>query len=141
MKLTRLPTKEFLRFAFVGALCFGAGIASLYALTEFGKIHYLVSMAISLLIVNLIGWTLNRIWTFESTSQSKKLEFARYLAVNIAGFGITLLLMALLVSGLGINYLVASIIVAGLMMLTNFVTHRNWSFRHRDEHQRPSIRS
>lgn len=98
-------------------------------------------MTISLLLVNFLGWALNRMWTFESTARDTKREFARYLAVNVLGFGITLSLMALMVSGLGINYLVASMLVAGLMMLTNFVIHRNWSFRHRDERHRPSTRS
>ena len=125
------PLKELVRFIFVGTFCFGVGIASLYMLTEYGRLHYLLSMTISLLIVNLIGWALNRVWTFESTARETKKEFARYLGVNIVGFGITLILMALFVSVLGINYLVASVIVAALMMLANFVVHRNWSFRHR----------
>jgi putative flippase GtrA len=139
--VTKIPAKELFRFAIVGTFCFGAGIASLYVLTEYGQIHYLLSMAISLLIVNLIGWALNRVWTFESRTQDTKQEFARYLAVNVAGFGITLLLMAVLVSGFGMNYLIASMIVAALMMLANFIIHRNWSFRHRGNRHRPSIRS
>ena len=98
-------------------------------------------MAISLLIVNLIGWALNRVWTFQSAARETKKEFARYLAVNIAGFGITLILMALLVSAFGMNYLVASVIVAALMMLANFAVHRSWSFRHRSDSQPRSTRS
>lgn len=132
------PVKALMRFAVVGTLCFGVGIASLYVLTEFARVHYLLSMSIALVIVNLLGWALNRMWTFESSAPEKRQEFARYFAANLAGFGITLILMALLVSGFGVNYLLASMIVAALMMLTNFVVHKNWSFRHRDESHRRS---
>lgn len=127
--LARLPYRELFRFLITGALCFLVGIFLLYVLTDIARIHYLVSMSIALLVVNLLGWLLNRKWTFESKSANKKWEFARYIAVGLAGYGVTLLLMALLVSVFGINYLIASVIVALLMLLANFVTHRNWSFR------------
>lgn len=123
-----LPVAELLRFAVVGTVCFLSGIASLYLLTDVVGLHYLISMSISLLIVSLLGWLLNRAWTFKSRSLQVKAEIGRYVAVNLAGYGATLVLMALLVSGLGIHYLGASVVVAILMMLVNYLAHKNWSF-------------
>lgn len=120
---------ELVRFAVVGTLCFAAGFVSLYLLTEIAGLHYLVSMCMSMVIVNLLGWLLNRVWTFKSRSIQVKAEFGRYFVVNLFGFGVTLALMALLVSGLGVHYLAASVVVAILVMLVNFVAHKNWSFR------------
>ena len=131
------PVTELARFAIVGTLCFTTGFVSLYLLTDLAGLHYLVSMCISMLIVNLLGWLLNRLWTFKSRSIHVKAEIGRYFVVNLFGFGVTLAMMALLVSGLGAHYLVASVIVAILVMLVNYVAHRNWSFDKSRQHDEP----
>lgn len=123
---------RFLRFAIVGGLCFAAGLASVWLLTEQLHWHYLVSAAVSMLAVNLLGWLLNRRWTFRLHAERSWQEFARYVLVNTAGFGVTLLLMALLVSGVGLNYLLACAVVGIVMAFVNFVAHGRWSLRARN---------
>jgi putative flippase GtrA len=120
---------QFLRFGLVGFLCFLGGLASVYLLTDRLHLHYVLSMAISLLLLNLIGWLLNRHWTFGLRVRRSWAELARYLLVSGTSFALTLVLLALLVSGLGLNYLVASAIVALLMTALNFTAHRLWSLR------------
>lgn len=123
-----VPLRDLGRFAAVGAICFVLGTASLYLLTAVVGLHYLVSLVFSMVIVNVIGWWLNRLWTFKSRSIHVTAEIRRYFMASLLGSGATFALMALLVSGLGINYLVASVFVAVLMMLVNFLMHKNWSF-------------
>lgn len=120
---------QFLRFGSVGFLCFLGGLALVFMLTEWLHLHYLLSMAIALLVLNFVGWLLNRHWTFKLRTQRSWPELARYLLVSGGGFALTLLLLEMLVSGLGINYLLASAIVALLMAVLNFTVHRLWSLR------------
>lgn len=120
---------QFLRFGSVGFLCFLCGLALVFMLTEWLRLHYLLSMSIALLVMNFTGWLLNRHWTFESRARRSWAEFARYLLVNAAGFVLTLLLLEMMVSWLGLNYLVASAFIAVLMAGLNFTAHRLWSLR------------
>jgi len=119
---------RFVRFALVGGTCYCAGILFLYLGTEKLGLHYLVSMAIALVLVNILGWLLNRTWTFSPSGSSPLLEFSRYFLANISGFFLTMLFMGILVSWLGVNYLLASALIAAVMMFVNFFVHRHWSF-------------
>lgn len=120
---------EFTRFGFVGGLCFTLGLALLFFFTDIVGWHYMWSLVAALVIVNIIGWFLNRIWTFGSNCPQIKTEFARYLSVNSGGAAITMVLMGILVSGFGLHYLFAGVLVGAGMTLFNYVVHRRWSFK------------
>lgn len=118
---------QFLRFGVVGGLCFACGLLLVYVLTDLLQWHYLASTPVALVIVNLVGWALNRSWTFRVGRQRSLREFTRYLLVNLAAMAITTAAMALAVSVLGLHYLLACALVAGGMTIVNFVAHRLWS--------------
>lgn len=121
------------RFLVVGGLCFLVNLFVLYVGTERIGLHYLVSMVISILIANTLGWVLNRKWTFGSTSIDWLAEYSRYLAVNLSSFLVSLVLMAVLVSGAGVHYLLASGGIAVVLTAFNFIAHRGWSFAGSDQ--------
>lgn len=123
-----LIDRRLIRFGLVGGLCYSIGFVLVYLGTEKLGLHYLASTALALILVNMLGWALNRVWTFEATHRAAWVEFSRYFAVNIACFFITLMIMALFVSFLGVHYLLAVFFTAGIMMVVNFVLHRGWSF-------------
>jgi len=125
----RILEPKIIRFALVGGGCYLLGLALLYVGTACLGIHYLISMAAALLLVNLVGWYLNRKWTFGVANEQPAMELGRYFLVNGISFLATLGIMSILVSGAGINYLVASAIVAMLMVVFNFVIHGRWTFR------------
>ena len=104
-------------------------LALVYLLTDRLHLHYLLSIAISIVLLNVTSWLVNRHWTFELRVRRSWTELARYLLVSGASFALTLLLVTGLVSGLGLHYLVASAVVAVLMTLVNFTAHRLWSLR------------
>jgi len=124
-----LKDRRYYRFITIGGLCFLVNLATLYVATDLFGLHYLVSMVISILIANTLGWALNRRWTFSTTQMPALVEFSRYLSANIGLFAINLALMAILVSALNVHYLMASAILAVCMTILNFTIHRDWSFR------------
>lgn len=119
------------RFVMVGGLCFTVNLLVLYLATDVWGWHYLLSMLLSIAIANTLGWFLNRVWTFVSTSTEWFAEYLRYLSVNLSSFVLSLLSMAALVSGLGIHYLAASAINAVALTMFNYLAHRGWSFAER----------
>jgi len=118
-----------LRFLLVGGICFGINLVILYVGTGLLGFHYLASTVVSILITNIIGWLLNRNWTFDARHREPICQLFKYLSANSMSYFVSLGLMALLVSLLSINYLLASAIIAGLMALLNYMLHKNWSFR------------
>jgi putative flippase GtrA len=120
--------KTLIRFIMVGGLCFATNLAVLYGGTNLLGWHYLISMAVSIVIANTLGWLLNRCWTFMESGHPLWVEYARYMWVSFSSTLISLLLMVLCVSVAGIHYMLASAIIALLMLLFNFIAHRDWSF-------------
>ncbi len=125
-----------LRFGAVGGLCFAVGMIGVYALTEGLGWHYLLSTLLAMLGANVLGWLLNRSWTYRLRRRRSLAEFIRYATLNALAAALSLGLVALLVSGAGLHYLLACALVAVAMALLNFQLHGRWSLRVRagDEH-------
>lgn len=138
MHLSPALIARWLRFLTVGGLCFGTNLLVLYIGTDMLGLHYLVSMGISILVANTLGWALNRRWTFRSGDTQRLREFGRYIRVNLSSYVLSLALMALMVSWWGVHYLLASALIAVCMTAVNFTWHTRWSFAR--EHQ-PTDRS
>ena len=119
------------RFVMVGGLCFMVNLLVLYVATDIWGWHYLLSMLLSIAVANTLGWFLNRVWTFGSSSSKLLSEYIRYLTVNLSSFAFSLLSMAVLVTGVGVHYLVASALNAIVLTVFNFLAHRGWSFAER----------
>lgn len=131
VKETRL-----IRFVIVGGLCFVTNLAVLYVGTDLLGWHYLLSMAVSTVVANTLGWILNRLWTFWKSRRPWWVEYARYMSVSFSNSLISLLLMVLSVNVIGLHYLLSSAIIAILMLLFNYISHRDWSFAS-SEHSSP----
>jgi putative flippase GtrA len=73
---------------------------------------------------------LNYRFTFRST-QRHRVAIPRFLGVAAAGMLVNSLIMALLTRGIGWHYLVAQVISTGIVLLSNFVGNRLWTFKER----------
>ncbi len=121
----------FVRFGLVGGLCFGVGMLGVWLLTDGLGWHYLLSTMLAMLAANVLGWLLNRTWTYDVQASRSLAEFVRYAGVNVLAAGLSLALLALLVSAAGVHYLVACALVALTMAALNFQLHGRWSLKAR----------
>lgn len=126
--ITRRRAFEILRYLSTGGICvlLNVGIASI--LTEGLRVHYLMSLTISSLIVTVVGFRLNKTWTFRKARSPALPEFMRYALITGANISIGLTACALLVERLGTPYLHAIALVGvGFAPLT-YILHRAWTF-------------
>lgn len=123
----------FVRFVVVGSLCFALALTGVYLLTEFAHWHYLLSTLTSIVCANVLGWLINRSWTYELDTRRSSREFLRYALVNVLGMAFSMGLLAGLVSGLGMHYLLACVVVAITMAVINFNAHGRWSLQQRGD--------
>ncbi len=133
MKVSRLALiklgGEFLRYAVVGGIAFVADFFLLGFLTEWCKLHYLISSTIAFVAGLTINYTLCLLWVFSHRNiNDKRLEFVLFTVVGLGGLVLTDILMAVFTPVLHGQYLWAKAITAIFVLLWNFFLRRQLLF-------------
>lgn len=120
---------EFRRYILVGGLAFGVDFVTLYFLTEYFGWHYLVSATCAFALGLLTNYTCSIRYVFSHRSRSnRRIEFAIFSAVGIAGLLINNLCLFGLTETLGLHYLISKIIAAAVVLVFNFSLRRTLLF-------------
>jgi putative flippase GtrA len=130
-KFNKLSPKkrEIIKFITVGAFCLLLNTIILYISIEIANIQYLLATGIGFFLSNLIGFLLNKYYTFKAFKTNIWRELYKYYGVMGSSFLTNLLLMAILVEFLKIWAIYASFIVAVIMTTYNYLMHKKWSFK------------
>jgi len=121
---------QFARYTVVGGVAFVGDFFTLFALTHFGGVHYLVSAAVAFLAGLTINYGLSAAWVFSRrTLQNRALEFGIFAAVGIVGLGLNETGMWLLAGKAGLNYLWAKVATAAVVYIWNFGARKAALFR------------
>jgi len=116
---------QLLRYTFVGGLAFIVDLGSLFALTEFAGLHYLVSASLSFLLGLATNYTLSTWWIFtQRTIQSRTLEFLIFGGIGLIGLGINDLCMWSMTELAGVHYLLSKIASTAVVFLWNFFARK-----------------
>jgi putative flippase GtrA len=126
--ITRQRLGEMLRYGITGALGASLNVAVAVILTEYVGLNYLVSLAICSAMVIVVGFFLNRSWTFRKRGTTVGAEFLRYALVTGINVPVGLVACAILVSVAKIPYAYAIAIVAVAFAPLTYVIHRAWTF-------------
>ena len=123
-----LSISLFLRFCVVGCSNVLVTLVAFYVLYNFLAMNYLIAsvVAYSLGIVNSFTW--NRLWTFRIRGSNAKIEFVKFLVVNLTGLGINSCIMLFLVGVIGVKAVISQIIAIGLIFILNFSLVKLWVF-------------
>jgi len=120
---------ELLRYGATGALCVGLKVVFVVLLTEYLSLHYLVSLAICSTAVAVLGFVINKSWTFHRHGTTVTPEFLRYTLTTLTSMAIGLVTCAWLVETIGIPYFLALALVAVAFAPLTYLMHRGWAFR------------
>jgi putative flippase GtrA len=116
---------QLIRYTFVGGLAFLVDFGTLYLLTEFIHLHYLLSAGIAFILGLLTNYLLSIRWVFTTRSvRNKKIEFLIFAIIGLAGLGLNELFLWIFTSLLGIYYLLSKILTAILVYLWNFFVRK-----------------
>ena len=118
---------EAIRFSLVGILNVAFNTTSIVLLTELFRLHYIVSYLIVFSAATMIGFFLNRGWSFGIAHGEARKDFLRYVSFTIVTLVLGLAGIRLLVILCG-NYAVAVALVSAVLAPVNFFVHRTWSF-------------
>jgi len=116
---------QLFRYTFVGGFAFLVDFGTLFFLTEFFHIHYLVSAGIAFIFGLTINYFLSVLWVFSSrTMESRLLEFFLFALIGLIGLGLTELFLWILTDILLIYYLLSKIITTIVVYFWNFFVRK-----------------
>lgn len=119
---------ELIRYLVIGALGASLNVAITMFLTEYVGLNYLVSLALCGATVTVVGFFLNRNWTFRKRGSTQVAEFLRYALVTGINVLIGIVACAFLVEVVRIRYTYSIVIVAAAFAPLTFLIHRAWTF-------------
>jgi len=122
---TNSTTIQCIRYTVVGGCAFVVDFATLWGLTEWLSIHYLVSAAIAFLLGLATNYYLSVIWVFsDRVVQNRPAEFIAFGLLGIIGLGLNELSMYVFTGVVGYHYLASKICASGLTFVWNFVSRK-----------------
>jgi len=120
---------KFLRFVLVGSLGYISSILIIYLLTEKLKLHYIISWQVAWFFSNLLTFSINKLYTFNSKKRNCVFEIWRYYLVNSSSLFFAIIGVYVMVEAFRVNYLIASVLVSLISLFYNFILHKKWSFK------------
>jgi putative flippase GtrA len=121
--------KQIIKFSAVGGLCLTFNLLILWILTDYFAVEDLIATIIGFFFSNLLGFFLNKYFTFKVTNTNIFKEIYKYYAVMTSSFIANLVIMFILVKIFKIWVIYASLIVSVIFYIYNYLMHKNWSFK------------
>jgi len=116
---------QLIRYTFVGGFAFIVDFGTLFLLTEYLYLHYLVSAAIAFILGLVTNYFLSIGWVFtRHTVSDKRIEFIVFALIGLVGLGLNELFLWLFTDLAGMYYLISKILTAVLVYLWNFFVRK-----------------
>ncbi|OGZ07001.1 MAG: polysaccharide synthesis protein GtrA [Candidatus Lloydbacteria bacterium RIFCSPHIGHO2_02_FULL_54_17] len=120
---------EFFRYLFVGGIAFVVDAGTLFALTHFLSINYLISAACGFLFGLIVNYVLSIQWVFAARAiADRRAEFVLFAVIGIGGLALNELSLWFLTSILGVYYMYSKVITAAVVLLWNFFLRKFFLF-------------
>ena len=121
---------QLVRSMIAGAVAFAADFSTLFILTEFFGIYYLVSAFISFIFGVTTVYILSVMFVFKTRAvKNKTMEFALFAAVGIVGLGLNQVFLWFFTERLHCYYLYSKVLATIIVFLWNFFSRKFFLFR------------
>lgn len=121
---------QFFRYIFVGGLATVADMGTLFLLTNYLDVFYLLSAAIGFVLGLSVNYAISIFWVFESTGDFKK-EFTLFAAIGIGGLVLNEIIIWGLVDYAGLFYMLAKMISVVVVLFWNFGMRKKFVFKNK----------
>jgi putative flippase GtrA len=121
---------QLFRYMFVGGAAFIVDFVSLFILTDFFGIYYLISAAIAFILGLIANYLLSVSWVFNKrTFENRTFEFGIFAIIGIVGLGLNEVFIWFFTQDLQIYYLFSKIFAAAIILFWNFFARKFTLFR------------
>lgn len=120
--------RGFAAFALIGAGLAALNLLLLWLLTSRAGWPYLWACAFNFVVFNLVGYRLNKAFSFRLGGRVVWREVLRWFTVKAASLALNLAAMAALVEYAGLSVLMASLLLSATLAPFNFLAHTLYTF-------------
>ncbi len=118
------------KFLISGSIGISVNLSIHWTLVELLGVHYLIGSMIALLSSLIVGFILQKYWTFEDRAHTRApIQFSMYVGLALLDLGINSLVVYMLVEQLGIYYLLAQALGSGVIAISSFFIYREIIFK------------
>lgn len=116
---------QLFRYTFVGGFAFLVDFGTLYILTEYFHIYYLVSAGIAFIFGLIINYLLSVKWVFNNRAMENRWwEFLLFAIIGLVGLGLNELFLWILTDIFLIYYLISKLITTFIVYFWNFFARK-----------------
>ena len=119
---------QFLKYTFTGMLMAATNIFLLYFFTVFIGMWYVLSTAVSTLLVFFMIFILNKFWSFRVYSKTKQ-QSRKYVILGIVDYFLVVILIYYFTEYIFYSYLVSMFVIIALQASKNFILYKYWVFK------------
>ncbi len=121
---------QLFRYIFVGGIAFAVDFISLFVLTNYLGIYYLISAAIAFILGLFLNYFLSVKWVFKRRSvENRTFEFGIFAFIGIVGLGLNEVFIWFFTQDLQIYYLISKILASIIILFWNFFARKFILFR------------
>lgn len=121
---------QLMKYGVVGGIAFIVDYGSLYLLTEYAGVHYMLSAAIAFILGLICNYILSTAWVFgESKISNKMAEFIGFAVIGVLGLLLNELIIYVSTDLIGLHYMVGKIISTAIVFFWNFFARRYLIFK------------
>lgn len=122
--------RQLVLYGIVGGIAFIADYGTLWFLTEYCHLHYLLSAAIAFILGLVINYVLSTKWVFSDRKyKSKWIEFLFFTFIGIVGLGLNEILIFIVSHNLDKHYMIGKIISTIVVFFWNFLARKYLLFK------------
>ncbi len=121
---------EFIRYLTVGFLCVSCELSIFYTL-QYWHVQYLVSNTAGFITASIVGYFLQKYWTFKNFHSNHLQQMIRFAAVLAWGYVLGMCVLYLLVDRLLVPVSIAKLIQVCIVMVSNYLGQKIITFKKR----------
>ncbi len=120
---------QFIKYIFVGGVAFLFDFGTLYVLTEYGGLHYLLSAIVAFIIGLNVNYFLAKFLVFkDSKIQDIRKEYIYDVCISLSALLLNQVRLFIFTDKLGIYYLNSKIITTIILLFYNFIIRKVFIF-------------
>lgn len=117
------------KYSFFSVIATIIDIISLYILTEFIGVFYLISVKISYFFGMMVAFFGNKKYTFKKTNKKSYHQFIDFLVISIIDLCLHVIFVKLLTEYLGMWYIFSKIITVIIIFIGKYFMHKKIAFK------------
>lgn len=122
--------RVFFRFLLSGTAAALTNVIVLYILTDWLGIWYLASAVLSFLVAVVVGFLLQKFWTFAHRPGGRThRQFIVYLTWTTTSFFLNLIILYSLVEFIGLHYVLSQLVASALLAVGSLIVYSQLVFR------------